>query len=204
MDAPRDANWTDHPPPVLVIVAGAPGSGKTTLAAILGRASRLPVLGKDAVKEELAASLGTPETLDQAQRLGGASFTLLAAIAGWMLAGGARVILEANYRRGRSESELLPLLDRATCRLIQCEAPPEVIIARYAARAALGGDGGRGGPGGRHPVHRDAELIPTVAADLAAGHYAPLDLPVPVLRVATEDGYIPGIAEIVRFIREVG
>lgn len=190
-----DTHRNDRPKPLLVIVSGAPGSGKTTLAAVLARELRLPVLGKDAIKETLAESLGTPGTLAQAQALGGASFTLLAAVAGWMLGGGAGVILEANYRRGRSEPELRPLLVGAAGRLIQCEADPETILARYAARA---------GTDGRHPVHRDTDLIPRVAADVAGGHYAPLDLPIPTLRVRTDDGYAPDIAAVVRFVQDHG
>lgn len=182
-------------PPRLVIVSGAPASGKTTLAAILARELGLPLLAKDAIKEILTDSLGVPDALAGARALGGASFALLAAVAGWLVAGGAGAVVEANYRRGQNERGLQPIVARARAVLIHCQAPPETILRRYAARAASGG---------RHPVHRDAELLTQIDADLAGGHYEPLDLAIPTLRVDTRDGYDPAVDHLLRVIRASG
>jgi hypothetical protein len=48
--------------PRLVLVTGAPGTGKTTLAVRLGRALTLPVLSRDSVKELLTDALDPPES----------------------------------------------------------------------------------------------------------------------------------------------
>ena len=42
----------------LIVVSGAPGTGKSTIAAALGAALRLPVLSLDPIKEALADVLG--------------------------------------------------------------------------------------------------------------------------------------------------
>jgi predicted kinase len=44
--------------PTLILVSGAPGAGKTTIAARLSRNLRMPMVSKDAVKESLFDSLG--------------------------------------------------------------------------------------------------------------------------------------------------
>ena len=43
----------------LVVVAGPPGTGKTTLAAKIAEDFRLPLITKDGIKESLFDSLGT-------------------------------------------------------------------------------------------------------------------------------------------------
>ena len=52
-----------------VLVAGWPGSGKTTLATALAGELGLPLLSKDEIKEALMDGLGPPETVAQSRRL---------------------------------------------------------------------------------------------------------------------------------------
>jgi len=81
----------------------------------------------------------------------------------------------------------------------------------------MDGDGGRGwvraeetirrinarsGSGDRHAGHFDAVALPGVLDRLAAGAFDPLDLPAPVLRIDTTDGYAPLWPEIVCFVRD--
>src|SRR5947209_8957094 len=87
-----------HAPPVVVVVTGAPGSGKTTLAARLAPALGRPLFAKDAVKETLYETLGAP-TVEESRRLGRATFGLLYAMAGWLLDAGTGLVLEANFTR---------------------------------------------------------------------------------------------------------
>lgn len=182
------------PRPLLAIVTGAPGSGKTTLARRLASELRLPLLAKDDLKETLYEQLGAP---DQAasQRLGLAALTLLRQTAERLLVAGVSVLIEANYQRGLSEPDLRPLLDLAHGVLIHCEGDPQTIVRRYLDRAARGE---------RHAGHFDAEALPRLHELLARGAYEPLDLSVPILRVGTTAPveYVPDFAAIAAFLRE--
>ncbi len=180
--------------PLLAIVSGAPGSGKTSLARRLSGELRLPLLAKDDFKETLCELLGAP---DQAasQRLGLAALALLRQTAGRLLAAGVSVLMEANYQRGLSEPDLRPLLELAHSVQIHCGGDPETIVRRYLDRAARGE---------RHAGHFDAEALPRLRELLARGAYEPLDLGVPILRVDTTApaGYAPDFAAIAAFLRE--
>ena len=64
---------------LLVIVGGAPASGKTTLAQELGRSLELPVITKDDIKESLAAPFPTGDR-DWSRQLGVAAYSVLFAV----------------------------------------------------------------------------------------------------------------------------
>ena len=66
--------------PLVVVVGGAPGTGKTTLAAPLAKALELPFLSKDLIKETLMDSLGASD-LPTSQRVGAAGWELLYRVA---------------------------------------------------------------------------------------------------------------------------
>ena len=57
---PAARNW-------FVLVAGWPGSGKTTLATALAAEPGLPLLSKDEIKEALMDGLGPPETVSESR-----------------------------------------------------------------------------------------------------------------------------------------
>jgi predicted kinase len=135
----------------VVLVSGAPGSGKTSLAAPLAAELGYALLGKDRIKETLHDALGAPEPdLAWSRRLGGAAMELL-----WALAADApAVVLEANFRprsayeRGRI-SALCPRPVE-----VNCICPSELAARRYAERAATG-----------HPVHVVTRLSPELLAE---------------------------------------
>ena len=184
--------------PSLILIGGSPASGKTTLAAEVARALGLPLFRKDGFKEALADALTeagasiADEDVEVSRRLGLSAVRLLYNVAGDVLDAGQSCVLESNFHRGLSETDLRPLLERADGRLIHCEATREVILARYQERDRAGE---------RHPVHLDADRIEDITAALDAGDFAPLDLPVPTLRVDTTDGYRPSIAEVIAWVQ---
>jgi predicted kinase len=117
----------------VVLVSGAPGAGKTSLARPLAAELGFALLGKDRIKETLHDGLGAPPAdLAWSRRLGGAPMELL-----WALASDApAVVLEANFRphseyeRGRIAALGGRLVE------VYCACPMQVATRGYAERAA--------------------------------------------------------------------
>ena len=84
--------------PVLIIVNGLPGTGKTTFAKRLAADVRLPVFSRDGIYETLYDALechsnGSPPLL------GSATFTFLYSIASSILAAGQSLLVEGFFGR---------------------------------------------------------------------------------------------------------
>jgi predicted kinase len=176
--------------PTLVIVSGAPATGKSTLARALASSLGLPLLGKDALKEAIADEIGTPTDVAASQRLGLAAYQVLFDVATELAAAGVGQIVESNFRRGRSEAELGRVVAICDARLVHCTATPETVLERYSDRHQRGE---------RHPAHLDAERHSVLVDELRDGLFEPLALDIPSLVVRTDDGYAPAFAEIVAF-----
>jgi predicted kinase len=117
----------------VVLVSGAPGAGKTTVAVPLAAALGLPLLSKDQIKETIFDALDfTDGDLAASRRASAAAMQLL-----WTLAETfPSVVLEANFRphsdyeRSRIKSLHARLIE------VNCVCPPAVAAERYASRAA--------------------------------------------------------------------
>jgi hypothetical protein len=114
-----------------VYVAGAPGSGKTSLAVPLATELGYALLTNDRIKETLRDDLGAPESsLAWSRRLGGAAMDLL-----WALAADApAVVMEANYpaaQRVRTREAVRPgrAARRGVLRLLARTSRPALLIS---------------------------------------------------------------------------
>jgi predicted kinase len=128
----------------VVLVSGAPGAGKSTLAAPLSQALGLPLLSKDVIKEQLVETLpqGDPDPLVWSRVVGGVAMELL-----WVLARQpSSVVLEANVRpHSEVERAHLLSLDRPIVE-VHCVCPPELAAARFLRRARTGSRDARAHP----------------------------------------------------------
>jgi predicted kinase len=180
--------------PPLVLVTGAPGSGKTTLAKLLSRELSLPLLTKDGLKTVLADMLGAPDR-EVTLRLTAVAFRQLYALVGDQIGIGVGVVLEANLHKGAAESDLAPFLATARVTQVHCETSFETSAARFTARAESPD---------RHWSFFDHERVTELTRGEIPEPWSraqPLDLPVPLIRVDTSDGYDPTVDEIVGRIR---
>lgn len=169
----------------LVIVGGAPGAGKTTLAHELGRALALPVITKDDVKEALAEPFATGDR-EWSKQLGSAAYSVFFVVAERIVSAGHGLVIESNFRRGISDEPLRRLAALAPATVIVCRTPRS--RERFAERATRG----------RHRVHIDSAVLDDWDGDDAVFQ---IDIGTPRLSVDTTDGYAPGLDEIVAFAR---
>ena len=138
------------PRPLLLVIWGWPGTGKTTLARRLARDLRLPFVHKDGVKEKLFDTLGWNDRA-WSKQLSQASNALLFHFAEALLAAGQAVIVESNFDESAA-APLRRLQARYDALLIQihCHAQPETLLQRWQTRAAAGT---------RHPGHADGANV---------------------------------------------
>lgn len=166
------------PAPLLILVSGPPGAGKTTLANTLAERLTLPLLSIDTLKASIARGLD-PAEHGRGGAAGQRAFALTRGLAECCLDAGASLILEKAWQRGRSEADLLPLLARARGLQVHVTAAQDVAVARGLARPA------RAGLVDMADVQRDMD-----AGRLDWESFAPLELDIPLVIVRTDEGTV--------------
>lgn len=138
--------------PVVIIVNGLPGTGKTTLAKRLAQDVRVPLFSRDGIYETLYDALdcqnkGIPPLIAPA------AFTLLYSVASTLLSAGQSMMMEGFFGRPELRSaELLKLKNAYDFEPFQivCKTNGEVLLKRFLARM---------GTKERHAGHSDREWI---------------------------------------------
>ncbi|MGI9033529.1 MAG: AAA family ATPase [Acidimicrobiales bacterium] len=157
--------------PGVVVLAGLPGAGKTTLARAL--AARLPdgrVIDKDAVRDALFA----PCDYSSAER--NVTFSAMLEAARYHLGRGRVVVFDGlTFSRAKQvgAAEAVATESGAFAAVIVCDVTVEVAIERCEADASQG----------THPAaNRDGDLVRRVAAEMEepAGSYLTLSTTAPV------------------------
>ena len=180
--------------PMLVVISGPMGSGKTTLAHQIAQAVGCPAVCRDEIKEgmvqtagEFAARPGDELTLRTLPVFFGVLHLLLRA--------GVTTVAEAAFQDRVWRPALAALHGAAQIRIVHCTVPASLAFQRSLRRAA--GD----------PVRRaHADPGPGDAARSARRHHAfeRVSVDAPWIEVDTSDGYRPGLREILAFITGPG
>jgi predicted kinase len=169
-------------PPALIVVTGAPGSGKSTVAVPLAKRLRLPLIAKDELKEALWDHVG-PGDRERFLAYGRATYPLMFLLARLVLRSGGSAIVEANFRPDLAVADLEALREETPFRLVQilCRVDPDTCLARYRERAETDA---------RHPMHRvgGAESEASVERGLREGLWErPIPLDGKVFTVDTKE-----------------
>ncbi len=164
-------------PPLLIIVSGLPASGKTTLARRLAEDLRLPLIGRDEIKERLFDSLGWNDRATS-QRLGAASWALLYWALDMQLSAGKSCIVDSNFAPERDAAAIVRLRKRFSFRAIElhCHADGSVLVERFIARVQSGE---------RHAGHVDYLTIDEVRDQLLQSRSNPMSVADEVLSIDT-------------------
>lgn len=180
--------------PVLIIVNGLPGTGKTTLARRLAADVQLPIFSRDGLYETLYDALecrsgGSPPLL------GSAAFTLLYAVIGSVLAAGQSVIVEQFFGRpALRTAELLNLQHQYDFEPFQilCRTEGSVLLERFLARVRAEE---------RHGGHQDQEWLEQNTARLLHGQLAPLALGGQLVEIETTTPDSFNYADLLKQVR---
>ena len=124
----------DSARPVIILIAGVPGSGKTTLARALNNALGLPFVSRDELKAGLYASRRDPATPPLESELPRRAVTLFYEIVAYLVRAGASVLAESTFVRHLSEPDIEGLRRHADLAVVQIDVEPDVAIARVRAR----------------------------------------------------------------------
>jgi predicted kinase len=180
--------------PLLVVVSGPPGAGKTTIALAIAEHFALPLFTKDDLKESMFDQLGWSDR-EWSRRVGRASWELLMDIARRLAGAGQPFVLEGNFEASWHCEPLAALAKTHRSVEVHCTADVEVLARRSRERWESGD---------RHPGHtaEDGSEEAYIGA-FDASRFVAVGFAAVVIEVDTTDPNSVDLGGIIQKIREV-
>ena len=121
----------------LIIIAGMPATGKSTLARSLSEAFSFPILEKDDIKQEMFDTIGYRD-LTEKRALDVAANAILLRCAEAILSKSQPLIVVNDFDSSMS-GKVQDMIDRSGCRCVTVflNGDPDVLYERYVARDAM-------------------------------------------------------------------
>jgi predicted kinase len=180
--------------PLLVVITGRPGAGKTTLAHTLARKIGCPAICRDEIKEGFVNTMKSSHEFLGKDVNQGVYSTFFETI-NFLLSKQITLVAEAAFQHHLWAPPLEQLSQISQIKMIICTIDPDLARSRFIQR-------GLSDPN-RLRFHGDRGVRAAQnGVELPLGNYEPPLLSIPTLEVDTSDGYCPDLSDIESFLLE--